>query len=97
MIIAQFLRYVDRERVMRNNFMIYDNIPKELINLREKHMSAFLEARKAGKKTVLSKSEPDKKPRNPDCVLQIHVVYQSRDHDIKEQDVNITRLQTQNC
>lgn len=67
MIIARFLRYVDRERVMRNafklkntDFTIYDDIPKELIDLRKKHMTIFREARKAGKKAVFSKSEPDK-------------------------------------
>ena len=67
MIIARFLRYADRERVMRKafklkntNFTIYDDIPKELIELRKKHMPAFREARKAGKKAVFSKSEPDK-------------------------------------
>ena len=36
-------------------------------------------------------------PRNPDCLLQISVVCKSRDHDIKERDVNFTRLQTRNC
>ena len=56
-----------RERVMRNafklkntDFTIYDDIPKELIDLRKKHMTIFREARKAGKKAVYSKSEPDK-------------------------------------
>ena len=68
MIIARFLRYVDRERVMRNafkltintDFTIYNDIPKELINLRKKHMTIFREARMAGKKAVFSKLEPDK-------------------------------------
>ena len=67
MIVARFLRYADRERVMRKafklkntHFTIYDDIPKELIELRKKHMPAFREARKAGKKAVFSKSEPDK-------------------------------------
>ena len=36
-------------------------------------------------------------PGNPDCLLQIRVFFESRDHDIKERDVNFTRLQTQNC
>jgi len=38
----------------------FDDIPKELIDLRKKHMTIFREARKAGKKAVFSKSEPDK-------------------------------------
>ena len=66
MVIARFLRYVDRERIMRNafklkntDFTIYD-IPKELIDLRKKQMPAFREARKAGKRAAFSKSEPDK-------------------------------------
>ena len=66
MVIARFLRYVDRERIMRNafklkntDFTIYD-IPKELIDLRKKQMPAFHEARKAGKRAAFSKSEPDK-------------------------------------
>ena len=67
MTIARFLRYVDRERVIRNafklkntDFTIYDDIPKELLELRKKHMTTFREARKAGKKAVFNKSEPDK-------------------------------------
>ncbi|KAL9977519.1 hypothetical protein ACROYT_G014929 [Oculina patagonica] len=68
------------------DFTNYDDIQKELINLRKKHMAAFLQARKAGEKAVLSKSELEKKPRSPDCVLPVHVGYQSRDRDFKEQD-----------
>ena len=67
MVIARFLRYVDRERIMRNafklkntDFTIYDNIPKELIDLRKKQIPAFHEARKVGKRAAFSKSEPDK-------------------------------------
>lgn len=67
MIITRFFRYADQERVkgnafkMKNTyFTIYDDIPKELIELRKKHMPAFREARKVGKKAVFSKSEPDK-------------------------------------
>ena len=67
MIIARFLRYADRERTMRKafklkntDFTIYDDIPKELIDLRKKHMPAFHEARRAGKRAAFSKSEPDK-------------------------------------
>ena len=64
MVIARFLRYVDRERIMRNasklkntDFTIYDDIPKELIDLRKKQMPAFHETRKAGKRAAFSKSE----------------------------------------
>ena len=67
MVTARFLRYVDRERIMRNvyklkntDFTIYDDIPKELIDLRKKYMPAFHEARRAGKRVAFSKSEPDK-------------------------------------
>ena len=67
MVIARFLRYADRERIMRNayrlkntDFTIYDDIPKELIDLRKKHMPAFHEARRAGKRAAFSKSEPDR-------------------------------------
>jgi len=63
MVIAHFLRYADRERIMRNtfklkntDFTIYDDIHKELIDLRKKHMLAFHEARKAGKRVTFSKS-----------------------------------------
>ena len=67
MVIARFLRYADRERMMRNayklkntDFTIHDDIPKELIDLRKKHMPAFHKARRAGKRAAFSKSEPDK-------------------------------------
>ena len=52
MIIAHFLTYPYRERVMvmRNafklkgtDFEIFDDLSKELINLRKKHMSTFHE------------------------------------------------------
>ena len=67
MIIARFLRYADRERVMNNafklketDFKIFEDLPKELFSLRKKYLPAFYEAKKAGKKAVFSKSEPDK-------------------------------------
>ena len=69
MVVARFLRYADRERITRNayrlkntNFTIYDDIPKQLIALRKKHMPAFYEAiiRRAGKRAAFSKSEPDR-------------------------------------
>ena len=65
--VARFLRFAGRERIMRNafklkntDFTIYDDIPKELIDLRKKHMPAFHEARKAVKRAAFSKFEPDK-------------------------------------
>ena len=67
MIIERFLRYADRERVMKNafklketDFKIFEDLPKELFSLRKKYLPAFYEAKKAGKKAVFSKSEPDK-------------------------------------
>ena len=67
MIIARFLRYADRERVMKNafklketDFKIFEDLPKELFSLRKKYLPAFYEVKKAGKKAVFSKSEPDK-------------------------------------
>ena len=67
MIIARFLRYADRERVMKNafknketDFKIFEDLPKELFSLRKKYLPAFYEAKKAGKKAVFSKSKPDK-------------------------------------
>ena len=67
MIIARFLRYADRERVMKNafklketDFKIFEDLPKELFSLRKKYLPAFYEAKKAGKKAIFSKSEPDK-------------------------------------
>ena len=60
MIIARFLRYADRERVMKNpfklketDFKIFEDLPKELFSLRKKYLPAFYEAKKAGKKAVI--------------------------------------------
>ena len=67
MIIARFLRYADRERAMKNafklketDFKIFEDLPKELFILRKKYLPALYEAKRAGKKAVFSKSEPDK-------------------------------------
>ena len=66
-IIARFLRYADRERVMKNAFKLKETVFKifedlliELFSLRKKYLPAFYEAKKAGKKAIFSKSEPDK-------------------------------------
>ena len=70
MVIARFLRYADREKELREtlstkwtentDFTIYDDIPKELIDLRKKHMPAFHEARKARERAAFNKFKPDK-------------------------------------
>ena len=67
MIIARFLRYTDREYVKRQafklkgtDFTIYDDIPKELVKERKKLMPLLHQEKKAGKKAVFSKAEPDK-------------------------------------
>ena len=67
MIIARFLRYSDREKVIRRayklkntTFKIYEDIPKELHDLRKPQMKKLKDARKEGKKAYFSKSEPDK-------------------------------------
>ncbi|XP_078380222.1 uncharacterized protein LOC144663166 [Oculina patagonica] len=66
-IIARFLRYSDREKVLRcgyklkdTDYKIYEDIPKELYDLRKIQMKKLKEARKEGKKAFFSKSEPDK-------------------------------------
>ena len=67
MIIARFLRYSDREKVIRcayklkdTDFKIYEDIPKELHDLRKPQMKKLKEARKQGRKAYFSRSEPDK-------------------------------------
>ena len=60
-IIARFLRYKDKERIMEQarkllrgtNFAIFDDIPKEQLN-------NFKEARKKGLNAYFSKAHPDK-------------------------------------
>lgn len=68
MIIARFLRYSDREKVIRcayklkgTDFKIYEDIPKELHDLRKPQMKKLKDARKEGKKAYFSRSEPDKR------------------------------------
>ena len=51
------------------DFKIFDDLPKELINLRKKHMSTYHEAKKAGKKVAFRKSEPDKLYINGELVV----------------------------
>ena len=67
-IIARFLRFSDRERVLRagfqlnkdTGFKILEDFPQEIINRRRSQMSRLMEAKKAGKKVSFSRSEPDK-------------------------------------
>ena len=66
-IIARFSRYSDRERVFKcgrklkdTNFRMFEDIPKELHELRKMQMAKLKKARKDGKRAYFSKSEPDK-------------------------------------
>ena len=44
-------------KLKNTDFTIYDDIPKELIDLRKKHVPAFHEARRAEKRAAFSKSD----------------------------------------
>ena len=66
-IIAHFLRYPDRERVMSNarklkgkKFGISADLPKEIVDRRKKLLPKFFAAKKVGKSAYFSKAEPDK-------------------------------------
>ena len=66
-ILARFLRYQDREIVLRAGFelkgteyMILQDFPQEIIERRRKQMPKLKEAKKRGQKVSFSKSEPDK-------------------------------------
>ena len=68
-IIARFLRYSDRELVMeqarkhlkRNqNLHVFDDIPKELYDLRKEQIVKLKEARQRGHTAYFSKAHPDK-------------------------------------
>ena len=64
MIIARFLSYSDREKVIRCAYKLKNTafkiFPKELHDLREPQMKKLKDARKEGKEAYSSKSEPDK-------------------------------------
>ena len=58
-IIARFLRYSDRDRVFKcgrklkdTNYKMFEDIPKELHELRKKQMDKLKEARKDGKRAI---------------------------------------------
>ena len=66
-IIARFLRYGDREDVLRASFRIrepnikvLEDFPKEIIERRRQQMPKLKEAKKNGMKVSFSKAEPDK-------------------------------------
>lgn len=66
-IIARFLRYSDRERIFRcgrklknTHYKMYEDIPRELHDLRKAQMGKLKEARKEGKRAAFSSSQPDK-------------------------------------
>ena len=66
-IIARFLRYSDKEEVMSKarqhlkgkDFFVYDDIPKELYDLRKKQQKKFQDALSKGYKAHFSKAHPD--------------------------------------
>ena len=66
-IIARFLRFPDRERVFKcgrklkdTDYKMFEDIPKELHELRKKQIDKLKQARRDGKRAFLSKTEPDK-------------------------------------
>ena len=68
-IIARFLRYSDRELVMDNArkhlkghkvFHVFEDIPKDLYELRKQQMKKLKEAREKGHRAFFSKAHPDK-------------------------------------
>ena len=67
-IIARFLRYQDREEVMHKaraklkgkDYAVFDDIPKELYELRKKQQNKLKRARQEGLKAFFSKKFPDK-------------------------------------
>jgi len=65
-ILARFLRYSDRQKVLElrrsklkgRNYAVYEEIPKELYDLRKAQMSKFKEAKRRGLKAILVKLSP---------------------------------------
>ena len=66
-IIAQFLRYPDRDWVLRESFglsheleiRVLEDFLKEIIERKRKQMPKLKEAKKKGLKVAFSKTEPD--------------------------------------
>ena len=61
-IIARFLRYPNRERVILKgkHFGISADLPKEIVDRRKKLLPKFFAAKKAGKAADFKRAEPDK-------------------------------------
>ena len=66
-IIARFLRFSDRERVLKcgrklkdTGYKMYEDLPKEIHVMRKLQMEKLKNARKDGKRAYFSRSEPDK-------------------------------------
>ena len=66
-IIARFLRFTDRERVLKcgrklkdTGYKMYEDLPKEIHEMRKLQMEKLKNARKDGKRAYFSRSEPDK-------------------------------------
>ena len=66
-ILARFLRFTDREKVRKEakelkgtNFVIYEDLPKELIDRRRLMLPKLKAAKKQGSRAYFSVSEPDK-------------------------------------
>ena len=66
-IIARFLRFPDRERVFKCGcklkgtvYKMFEDIPKELLELRKQQMDKLRQEGKDGKRAFFSKTELDK-------------------------------------
>ena len=66
-IIARFLRFPDKEKVFKcgrklkgTDYKMFEDIPKQLHELRKQQMDKLKQARKDGKRAFFSKTEPDK-------------------------------------
>ena len=66
-ILARFLRYSDREEVLQlarsklkdSDFAVYEDIPKEVYDIRKAQMQKVKAAKKKGLKAAFSKAQPD--------------------------------------
>jgi len=66
-IIARFLRFSDREQVLQctrklkdKGYKMYEDLPKEIHEMRKLQMEKSKNAREDGKRAYFSRSEPDK-------------------------------------
>ena len=67
-IIAQFLRYGDKELVMDTELHVYDDIPKLLYDSRKGQMKKLQKAREKGFTAYFSKAQSDKLYVNGNCI-----------------------------